>query len=800
MPKISNLPSTSVVNLTDILPLVSPEVSGTTKKATFEKVLDAFVASGAFLDSNLDSGEILVGDVSNVATAVSMSGDATLSNVGALTLSNTPVTPGSYTVNGKSLFTVDSKGRLTNATNAVISSADITGEALTSVDDTNVTLTLGGSPATALLKSSSITAGWSGTLAVSRGGTGTGTAFTPGSIVFAGSGGVYSQDNTNLYWDNGNNRLGIGDSAPSTTLAVRGVFSIANGVKSSNAGISTFNNTDRIRYGINDGSQNSFGGAYSPTLQGGFFQANTNSSFSLFEFYGRTANVSGDVALLSFLTSAGNFALSSGALATTATDGFPYIPTCNGTPTGIPTSLSGLAPIVWDSSNHQLYVYGSGWEKTITSGASLTRTNDANVTITLGGSPNTALVNSASLTMGWSGQLSLARGGTNASLTASDGGVVYSSASALQILPASGGLNNILVTSISGAPHWTLSSFPDSCAVGNMLICNTTNIWSVLTGVANSVMTSNASGVAQWTATLPVARGGTGTGTAFTTGSVIFAGASGVYSQNNANFFWSNTNLRLSLATTSSITTLNVNGIISIFNGGIKTLNAGVATEVNAQLINIGLNDGLGDRFGGTYTSASSGGFFRVDSRTAANFQWFARPAGFVGGASLIATLTNNFVFSIIGGASPGSIVITGGPVAGEGSNLKIYGGGTTGSSVAINMSSYDPAANNSAAQIKCVDVGGFGNDIQFLSKTPGLATNPLQIRFFIPSIGGLVIGDNATVLSTTTTTGFIYIPFCAGPPTAVPATFTGTVPLIYDSVNNRLYSYNGAWRSVTLV
>lgn len=50
----------------------------------------------------------------------------------------------------------------------------------------------------------------------------------------------------------------------------------------------------------------------------------------------------------------------------------------------------------------------------IVSGAALTRTNDTNVTVTLGGSPTTALLAAASLTMGWSGQLAIARGGTGA--------------------------------------------------------------------------------------------------------------------------------------------------------------------------------------------------------------------------------------------------------------------------------------------------------------------------------------------------------------------------------------------------
>lgn len=50
--------------------------------------------------------------------------------------------------------------------------ADVTGGDLTKVDDTNVTLTLGGTPAGALLKATSITVGWSGQLAPERGGTG----------------------------------------------------------------------------------------------------------------------------------------------------------------------------------------------------------------------------------------------------------------------------------------------------------------------------------------------------------------------------------------------------------------------------------------------------------------------------------------------------------------------------------------------------------------------------------------------------------------------------------------------------
>ena len=56
--------------------------------------------------------------------------------------------------------------------------------ALTKTDDTNVTLTLGGTPTTALLKATSITVGWTGTLAATRGGTGT-ASYAVGDLLYA---------------------------------------------------------------------------------------------------------------------------------------------------------------------------------------------------------------------------------------------------------------------------------------------------------------------------------------------------------------------------------------------------------------------------------------------------------------------------------------------------------------------------------------------------------------------------------------------------------------------------------------
>jgi len=59
-------------------------------------------------------------------------------------------------------------------------------------------------------------------LGVTHGGTGTATTFTDGSVHITGAGGIYTQDNSNLFWNRTTARLGIGvndSTAPGATLA-----------------------------------------------------------------------------------------------------------------------------------------------------------------------------------------------------------------------------------------------------------------------------------------------------------------------------------------------------------------------------------------------------------------------------------------------------------------------------------------------------------------------------------------------------------------------------------------------------
>lgn len=88
------------------------------------------------------------------------------------------------------------------------------------------------------------------------------------------------------------------------------------------------------------------------------------------------------------------------------------------------------------------------------------------------------------------------------------------------------------------------------------------------------------------TGTLPVGSGGTGAG-AFTAGSVIYAGAAGVYSQNNATFFWDNTNTILYLGGNSGAFTDTRIHAIGTSTGSLQvnTRNLSNGTSASSDLV-----------------------------------------------------------------------------------------------------------------------------------------------------------------------------------------------------------------------
>lgn len=77
-----------------------------------------------------------------------------------------------------------------------------------------------------------------------------------------------------------------------------------------------------------------------------------------------------------------------------------------------PASTDTLVGVT-TSATDNLFSLAQVFSSIATQGQALTRTNDTNVTLTLGGGVTSSLVNAASITVGWSGLLAESRGGTN---------------------------------------------------------------------------------------------------------------------------------------------------------------------------------------------------------------------------------------------------------------------------------------------------------------------------------------------------------------------------------------------------
>lgn len=158
---------------------------------------------------------------------------------------------------------------------------------------------------------------------------------------------------------------------------------------------------------------------------------------------------------------------------------------------------------------------GSSGAPSYTAAGALTRVNDTNVTLTLGGSPTTSLLNATSITVGWSGLLAGSRGGTNNGFTEFTGPTTSTKTFTLPNASATILTTNAAVTAAQGGTGQT------SYTTGDLLQASSSSALSKLAAVAtgNVLISGGVGVVSSWgkvgltthvSGTLPVANGGTG--------------------------------------------------------------------------------------------------------------------------------------------------------------------------------------------------------------------------------------------------------------------------------------------------
>src|SRR3954471_17961003 len=106
----------------------------------------------------------------------------------------------------------------------------------------------------------------------------------------------------------------------------------------------------------------------------------------------------------------------------------------------------------------------------------------------------------------WQGTvIGLAYGGTNANLTASNGGIFYSTASAGAILAGTATANQILLSGSSTTPAWSTATYPATTTINQLLYSSSANTIAGLATANSGVLITSSGGVPSISSTLPTA-------------------------------------------------------------------------------------------------------------------------------------------------------------------------------------------------------------------------------------------------------------------------------------------------------
>jgi len=157
-------------------------------------------------------------------------------------------------------------------------------------------------------------------------------------------------------------------------------------------------------------------------------------------------------------------------------------------------SYTGTTANLTASSNQVIFDSDNG-----TSTGTLTWTpTTSNRTITLPDASGTVLISGGAY-------LALNAGGTNASLTADDGAIVYSDATKLALLAATATANQVILSGSNTAPTFSTATYPATAAINTIMYASGANVLGAITAGASGVLVTSAGNVPSIATDIPTA-------------------------------------------------------------------------------------------------------------------------------------------------------------------------------------------------------------------------------------------------------------------------------------------------------
>jgi hypothetical protein len=350
------------------------------------------------------------------------------------------------------------------------------------------------------------------------------SSLTPGSVLFAGTGGTISQNNSKFFWDNTNFRLGIGTSTPV------GILHVATGTVNA----LVVNNSGNVGIG-------------------------TTAPSEKLHIIGN-ALITGTGTFQSSPLTIGNLVLSHAGLTASRTFTFPDV------------SDTLVSLTATQTLTNKTLGAGSTWQGNVIS------TQYGGTGLSSIGSANQILgVNAGGTGLEYKNISSLLTAGTGISITGTTN-VTISNTGILSLTAGPG-------ISISSGQNPTITNtgvLSINSATGALTLQGTPNQVNVST-VGSTIILSTPQDI--HTGASPTFAGLSLS--SLTPGSVLFAGTGGTISQNNSKFFWDNTNFRLGIGTSTPVGILHVatgtvNALV-VNNSG----NVGIGTTTPGQKLDV---------------------------------------------------------------------------------------------------------------------------------------------------------------------------------------------------------------------